>query len=265
MTDFFYPYDPESTTRIQETHTIEDGIVVLRHIPKLNSIVIDGFEEVYSLNLLPNQFFSHYSLNTYYRESNRTLVFSEHAEGRVVEVSYIVVGTPILASDMNEIKAHLEGSTLEGGANNFSVGNGLSLVDGTLSCTLEGADNLNYGRFRGADKPTDKVPFDFYTDDSWFEGEPLPAQGLRLWDGFNWRQYSSNCQVPALFSEYISGDNQRLPGDIWEDTDRQHLQLQSFGGRSFYIDTPAILHELAFILENEPDALEKLQRLLEQA
>ena len=132
----FYEYDPLSTTRIQETHTIEDGIIVLRHIPRENSIVIDGFEEVTSLNLLPNQFFTHYSLNTYYRESNRTLVFSEHAEGRVVEVSYIVVGTPVLASDMNEIKAHLEGS--EGGANNFSIGEGLSLTDGVLSANFTG-------------------------------------------------------------------------------------------------------------------------------
>lgn len=137
----FYPYDPNSTERITETATIEDAIVLLNHIPKKDSIQIDGFNETSSINLTANQFRCDYSLNTQYREANRILHFNSENDGRTISISYIVVGSPILADTMNEIKDHLENSTLHGSAYTLptmstttkggaKVGDGLEIVNG---------------------------------------------------------------------------------------------------------------------------------------
>ena len=104
----YYPYDVFSTERIEETATIEDGLIQLRHTPKYRSVVIDGFEETDSISLPLNHFRVDYSLDTYYRESNRLLHFNPENNGKELTISYIACGTVITADDMNEIKAHLE-------------------------------------------------------------------------------------------------------------------------------------------------------------
>lgn len=106
--EHYYPYDVFSTERIEETLTVEDGFVQLRHTPKYRSVVIDGFGETDSISLLKNQFRVDYSLDTYYRESNRLLHFNPENNGKELTISYITCGTPITADDMNEIKAHLD-------------------------------------------------------------------------------------------------------------------------------------------------------------
>ena len=142
----FYPYDPNSTERITETATIEDAIVLLNHIPKKDSIQIDGFNETSSINLTANQFRCDYSLNTQYREANRILHFNSENDGRTISISYIVVGSPILADTMNEIKDHLENSTLHGSAytlptasetrkGGVKIGKGLSMDGDTLNAS----------------------------------------------------------------------------------------------------------------------------------
>lgn len=144
----FYPYDPNSTERITETATIEDAIVLLNHIPKKDSIQIDGFNETSSINLTANQFRCDYSLNTQYREANRILHFNSENDGRTISISYIVVGSPILADTMNEIKDHLENSTLHGSAYTLPtastetkggviIGKGLSMDGDTLNASCE--------------------------------------------------------------------------------------------------------------------------------
>ena len=80
--EHYYPYDVFSTERIEETATIEDGLIQLRHTPKYRSVVIDGFEETDSISLPLNHFRVDYSLDTYYRESNRLLHFNPENNGR---------------------------------------------------------------------------------------------------------------------------------------------------------------------------------------
>lgn len=104
----YYPYDIFSTERIEETLTVEDGLIQLRHTPKYRSVTIEGFNETDSISLQLNQFRVDYSLDTYYRESNRLLHFNTENNGKELTISYITCGTPITADDMNEIKNHLD-------------------------------------------------------------------------------------------------------------------------------------------------------------
>lgn len=107
--DHYYEYNLYSTTRIEEEGIIADGgLLQLRHIPKYRSVVVENFEETDSLSLTLNQFRVSYSLDTYQRESNRMLFFNPAHDGLKIKVSYITCGTVILASELNEIKAHLE-------------------------------------------------------------------------------------------------------------------------------------------------------------
>lgn len=155
-----YAYNPESTTRISETATIINGKILLRHIPKPDSIHINGFVETASYNVRPNQFRCHYSYETWYRETDRTIYFNPTHNGTVLNISYIVVGTVMTTDIWNEIKAHLENMAIHGGGSSYSlpiasaqvlggvkVGDGLAISsDGTLSVTLQAApSDENHG------------------------------------------------------------------------------------------------------------------------
>ena len=151
----YYPYDVFSTERIEETLTVEEGLIQLRHTPKYRSVVIDGFDETDSISLLRNQFRVDYSLDTYYRESNRLLHFNPENDGKELTISYITCGTPITADDMNEIKAHLDSdhskyyqlpiatADIRGG---FRVGQGLYMTGDILNVgsSIDGGGSFYY-------------------------------------------------------------------------------------------------------------------------
>lgn len=120
----YLKFNPLSTIRVEETRIVEGYQVVLRHIPKRGSIVINGFMEVAS-DPAPYQFACQYSNDSVYREANRVLIFNPANNAQEFLISYIAVGTVITADDMNEIKAHLENQELHGSADNFfhKVGN----------------------------------------------------------------------------------------------------------------------------------------------
>ena len=109
----YHPFNPKSTILVEESFTIEDAQVTLRHVPKKNSIHIDGFTETDYPTPEPNQFFCDYADD--YRFSSRILVFNPQNDNQEINVSYIAVGTVITSNDMNEIKAHLENSSIHGG------------------------------------------------------------------------------------------------------------------------------------------------------
>lgn len=134
----YWPYEPSKPKAIYgEVHRIEDGMILLNHIPFLNSIEIDGFKQTNSVSIQPGQFYCAYGEDLYYRESNCIVKFHERHNGQTVSVDYLQVGTIITANDMNEIKEHLENESLHGG--------GAALVPATKN-TLGGVkvgDRLN--------------------------------------------------------------------------------------------------------------------------
>lgn len=105
----YYPYNIDEPQSVTEKLIIKDGMIILRHIPKAGTLTIDGFTEVFSpVNLQSNQFFCYYSADSLYRESNRLVYFYRGLSGQRVTCHYGAVGTPIIADDMNEIKAHID-------------------------------------------------------------------------------------------------------------------------------------------------------------
>lgn len=105
----YYPYNIDDPQLVTEQLIIKDGMIILRHIPKAGTLIIDGFKEVDSpINLQSNEFFCYYSADSLYREANRLVYFYRGLSGQRVTCHYGAVGTPITADDMNEIKAHLD-------------------------------------------------------------------------------------------------------------------------------------------------------------
>lgn len=151
LTKTYFPYNPaEPVEIIGEVHTIEDGVILLDHIPFENSIRIPDFVQTDSVSILPHQFRCEYGSDLYYRESNCLVYFNEQMNGTRVVVSYLCVGTIIIASDLNEIKRHLENvlihtpyelptaSTLQKGG--IRPGKGLEMVGDILNVTLQGGE-----------------------------------------------------------------------------------------------------------------------------
>ena len=157
----YYPYAPNAPTPIYgEEHVIENGQILLNHIPLADSIEIEGFRQTNSAVLVANQFYCAYGSEYYYREANCIVRFSELHNGETVRVKYQQVGTIITANDMNEIKAHLENSDLHSSfvlpaattetRGGIRVGHGLSISDDVLSAdadnyTLPSATPLRLG------------------------------------------------------------------------------------------------------------------------
>ena len=109
----YYPYDPTSPREIiGEFQTIQDGCILLNHIPYKNSIEIAGFVQVDSAYLLPHQFRCDYGDDLYYREANCIVYFNDQHNGEHVVVNYLCVGTIIIAEDLNEIKEHIESDAI---------------------------------------------------------------------------------------------------------------------------------------------------------
>ena len=109
----YKPYAPFNPAPIYgEQHRIENGKILLNHIPYVNSIVIEGFKQTASVVVLQGQFYCNYNTETYYREADCTVYFNSKHEGETVSVDYLQVGTPITANDLNEIKAHMENSEI---------------------------------------------------------------------------------------------------------------------------------------------------------
>lgn len=108
--DTYFPYDPDNPQAVSaERHEIDKGMIRLRHIPKAGSLVIDGFTETDNpLNIQSNQFFCYYAADRLYREANRLVYFNRGLHGQRVTCSYLAVGTPVTADDMNEIKDFME-------------------------------------------------------------------------------------------------------------------------------------------------------------
>ena len=171
-----YAYNPESTTRISETATVINGKILLRHIPKPDSIQINGFVETASYNVRPNQFRCHYSEETWYRETDRTIYFNPTHNGEVLNISYIVVGTVLTTDIWNEIKAHLENDSIHGGSyelptasadekGGVKVGAGLSMNGDTLNCTVQGGGSVE-GFFQVKGNAFDDGDYDEEPEDS---------------------------------------------------------------------------------------------------
>ena len=112
----YYAYDTESTQSVSETLTITNGEVRLRHIPRQSSVIIPGFIETTALVVPAGRFrVDYFDSSGEYRECSRRIYFNAADNGKSVSVGYSAVGTPFTAQDANEIKAHMENSTLHGG------------------------------------------------------------------------------------------------------------------------------------------------------
>ena len=101
----YYAYDLESIVAIQgEEHRIIGGQIRLDHIPKEGTLEVRGFVEGSDAsNLTANQFYCNYRKDTLYREANRIVYFYKGRSGQTVYCSYIAIGSPVTADDMNEI------------------------------------------------------------------------------------------------------------------------------------------------------------------
>lgn len=104
----YYAFNENAVNSITETLTIADGQVRLRHIPQEGSVTIAGFVETNSLTLSGNKFrVDYYDSTGNYRDASRRIFFADSKNGSTVTVNYTAVGTPVTASDMNEIKNHM--------------------------------------------------------------------------------------------------------------------------------------------------------------
>ena len=140
----YYPYDAANPKPIYgEQHTIQDGRILLDHIPYVNSIVIAGFKQTLSVVVQPGQFRCNYDTEDFYREADCTVYFNQQHDGESVSVDYLQVGTILIADDLNEVKAHLEDNSIHnrytlpiaspdtrGGVR---IGNGLTMLGDILS------------------------------------------------------------------------------------------------------------------------------------
>ena len=158
-----YPYDLSSTERVEETVTVADAKIFLRHIPKKNSIVIDGFTETQAAVVPQNHFRCDYEdEKSWYRDANRILYVNAAHNGQTLSVSYVAIGTVLTAAIWNEIKRHLDtphaaqytlptaSDEVKGGVKvgdglcmnddtlNVNAGTGLEVGDDTLNCTVKG-------------------------------------------------------------------------------------------------------------------------------
>ena len=125
----YYAYDTNSTVTVTESFTIKNAQITLRHIPKPDSISINGFTETTSLSPAKGQFFCDYSPDTQFRDSSRVLHFNAADNNKSVTVNYVAIGTVFTADDANEIKAHLENSSIHGGGGSIQLGNGATFTD----------------------------------------------------------------------------------------------------------------------------------------
>ncbi|MBQ6297412.1 MAG: hypothetical protein IJK81_06940 [Selenomonadaceae bacterium] len=124
----YYNYNVESTQSVSETLTISGGQVQLRNIPRQGSVTISGFIETTSLVVDAGKFrVDYFDANGEYREASRKIYFNSADNGKRVSVGYSPVGTPVTAADMNEIKAHMENSTLHGGSGS-GIGIGVDYI-----------------------------------------------------------------------------------------------------------------------------------------
>lgn len=144
----YHPYAPFNPTPIYaEQHVIENGKILLNHIPYVNSIEIEGFKQTTSALISPGQFYCNYNADTYYREADCIVYFNQQHDGQTVSVDYLQVGTVITATDLNEVKEHLENGAIHnrytlppasvetrGGVR---VGQGLSIIGDILSATAK--------------------------------------------------------------------------------------------------------------------------------
>lgn len=144
----YWPYSPSTPSMIYgEVHVIQNGQILLNHIPYTNSIEISGFSQTSSVSLSPGQFYCAYGSEYYYREANCIVKFNAQHNGETVSVDYLQVGTIITANDMNEIKAHIEDNSIHnryelpaattetrGG---IRVGQGLSILGDILSADAQ--------------------------------------------------------------------------------------------------------------------------------
>jgi len=108
----YYPYDVDSTVAIEgEEHRVIGGQIRLDHIPKEGTLEVRGFVEgVDASNLTANQFYCNYRKDTLYREANRIVYFYKGRSGQNVYCSYIAIGSPVTADDMNEIRDFMAAS-----------------------------------------------------------------------------------------------------------------------------------------------------------
>lgn len=113
-----YPYNPASTIHVEEQVSVVDNKAFLRHIPKQGSIEIDGFTETTGTPI-GKQFYCDYATDSFYRDANRVLHFGSVDDYTFLTVNYIAVGTVLTADIWNEIKAHLEDSSVHGGDSFF--------------------------------------------------------------------------------------------------------------------------------------------------
>lgn len=139
----YAPYEPKEV--VGEVHKIQDGQILLDHIPFENSIVIDGFKQTHVASLPENTFFCPYGADQLYREASCIVYFNPIHNGQTVVVDYLQVGTIITAEDLNEIKAHLENDTIHGDIKyklppatreirgGIRVGDGLEIIGDILS------------------------------------------------------------------------------------------------------------------------------------
>lgn len=181
----YYPYDPQSTIRVEETLRIAASKVFLRHIPKQGSVFIDGFTETDSLIPAAHQFSCDYALDSLYRDANRVLNFNATHNGETVIVSYIAIGTVWTADDANEIKAHLESphgyslptasTSTKGGV---KIGDGFDMQDGFINVNLTKAVEHPVNQFETTVKEVTSLPtasWSFYRLNGGNGGIILPA------------------------------------------------------------------------------------------
>ena len=104
-----YSYNPDSTVSVSETLTVFGGKVTLRHIPKKNSVVINGFTATKARLPGVNQFYCDWhDEESAYRDANRQIIFNPIREKQAFKIDYVAVGTVWTAAVWNEIKAHLD-------------------------------------------------------------------------------------------------------------------------------------------------------------
>lgn len=139
----YFPYDPDNPQVVTgERHEIDKGVIRLFHIPKVGSLTIDGFTETDNpLNIQSNQFFCYYAADRLYREANRLVYFNRGLHGQRVTCSYLAIGTPVTADDMNEIKDFMDNGG--GGTDSQLVNKVTQLGNDILDVRNEARQNLS--------------------------------------------------------------------------------------------------------------------------
>ena len=207
----YYPYNPNQPAQIlNESHKITNGTVTLNHLPLADSISISGFTPTSSLKPAQGSFFYNYSAETAYREATGILTFNAADDGTTIKVSYQAVGTVIRASDLNEIKAHLENEEIHGSnydlptatattKGGVKIGDGLSIdEDGVLSCTIQGGSGGGLIDFWTWEDTIEHINSQVDADDKWYKGDEKgrvmrllnpddgSLSGWYIWDDWEW-------------------------------------------------------------------------------